>query len=970
MKVIKLLFPILILLVITSTIAAQESEQKLYRIYTHDFNTIKNIESKGVTVYNSKLDTFIDIMAYPEQIDDLGIEDIKVEFIANNFKELIDRRLKSGSYEDYHDHAETMQLLNDFAAAFPEITRLDTIGYSVLGREICSIKISDNPEDDEDEIPILMVGCHHGNEILSVETTLFQIDYLLNNYYTNMEVSTWIDNYEIWYVPLVNPDGREDIRRTNDNGVDLNRNYDSFHTAEGNHGPYGFSEPETQAIRDLAALFPPALSLTYHTSGRLVLLPWTHTDEAAPDSLALRYMGNIIAESITFPQGGGTGHYELRQGGDWYFTAGEYCDYMYTTHNTFAYTVEMWTRQAPPADVIPEVIERNLEGMITFFRQAAKAGVTGRITDNQTGDPVLAKIDFPIIDNQGKLPDRYTEVQYGRYYKYLMPGKYEMVVSAPRYRTVKKEVEISADSLLTLDIKLDPAPDLQVASVFISDETGGRISGNNDEKINIGETAGAFVSLYNDSQIQANQTFLKVSTDNPNVILLTDSLYFGPINHFSDGISNDTLLFQLSPDCPDGETIEFRFDISDEVSSAWEFQFEVEAYTPNLSIDNIIIRDDQANGNGIIDNGETVMFGLEFSNTGRQNLNDVSLELQSGDQFFTVKSEAVTLNELLIDSKVYADFELELSPEAPAVFSSYLTLTVSSTDGYHTSLSIKADNIFGFFDDFENGINGWTHASYGTSSNLHDDWMLGIPQGKAGDPSSAYSGSNCWGTDLGFDSYLGDSWNGEYQSNVHNYLRSPSIDCSDMINVGIRYQRWLNMRSSDVARILVNETQVWKSSLRGHSDQEWFEHVIDISEIADGNPDVRIVFELESSSSNELGGWNIDDFLIANELASGSSSVDTPAIGSIWQFECYPNPFYSSTTIEYNLDSNTYVKIWITDVLGREVKTLLSTRQNQGNHSIVWEGDNLSGQKVKPGIYNISISYGPYSASKRVILLN
>ena len=169
------------LLLFVSFIYGQESKQKLYRIYPTDIKQIQNIEAKGINVFNSLVDNYIDVVASPSQIEGLGFEEGSIEFLANNFKELLDMRLKTGSYEDYHDHQETMDLLNEFATTYPEITILDTIGFSRLGREICSIKISDNPDEDEDETPILMVGCHHGNEVLSVEATLYQIDFLLNN---------------------------------------------------------------------------------------------------------------------------------------------------------------------------------------------------------------------------------------------------------------------------------------------------------------------------------------------------------------------------------------------------------------------------------------------------------------------------------------------------------------------------------------------------------------------------------------------------------------------------------------------------------------------------------------------------------------------------------------------------------------------------------------------------------------------
>ena len=115
-------------------------------------------------------------------------------------------------------------------------------------------------------------------------------------------------------VRAVEPDGRENVTRRNVNSVDLNRNYSFQFTPGGSHGPSPFSEPETQAMRDFVAVHPPIMTLTYHTSGQLILYSWTHTDGLAPDRPILMQVGGTVADSCD---------YTLRQGGDWYFTAGE-----------------------------------------------------------------------------------------------------------------------------------------------------------------------------------------------------------------------------------------------------------------------------------------------------------------------------------------------------------------------------------------------------------------------------------------------------------------------------------------------------------------------------------------------------------------------------------------------------------------------------------------------------------------------
>jgi len=944
MKITHLLIAALLCIFFVPEVSAQSPDQNLYRVYVEDFSKIMNLESTGVTIYNMEPGSYIEIIANPDQAARLEAEGFQVEYLGKDFTELVDiQRLKASP--EYHDYQETMDELQDIADRFPNITKLEILGQSVLGRDLACMKISDNPEMDEDETPILICGAHHGNEVLSVEATLYQINYLVDNYGTDDEVTNWIDNYEIWFVPLVNPDGREAVRRYNENGVDLNRNYSFEHTATGNHGG-PFSEPETQVLRDLTALYPPVMSLTYHTSGQYVLYSWTHTDDAAPDSIAMIYFGNIIAESIVYPEGGTTDHYELMQGGRWYFTAGEYCDYMYATHNTMAFTIEMWTRQNPEGSVIPEVVERNLEGFKTLLRQASKSGITGLITDKDSGEPVMAEISIPAIDDQGKLSPRLADETYGRFYRYLAPGTYQFNISAVGYRDKIVDVLISENELTVMDFEMENGPLIELAEVQLVDDNG---------HINIGETPGYVIRLVNSNSIDAEQTYAKIKTGSRYVNLHNDSINFGLIPGLDSQIATDTLFFSIDPDCPDGEIIEFKLEVSDSQGLGWVLGFSAEVYAPELTILSIGIIDSEGNENGVFDAGEKVMVDLVISNTGRQTVHNLDGEISTDDPNFTLHSTSDLLLELAGGSNSSMLFEVELDGDVSELFMGNLNLSLETTEGYSGDIGFQLNNINGFFDSFEIGDNGWTHASYQITTNNHDDWQLGTPMGEAGDPESAFSGDNCWGTDMGWEWYQNDTWNGAYQSSVHNYLMSPVIDCSDMTGVGLRYMRWLTTLSNDVGIIKVNDSVFWESSRRGNSEQEWVEHQIDISDIADGNPAVRIIFELRSNNYNNAGGWNIDDVIVANGLYTSSNIEDLiTEVGM--NLSGYPNPFSDQITISFNLNDASEVELQVLDAFGRLVKSIETNNLSSGEYQYQWNACKQSGAKASEGIYFMKLS--------------
>ena len=83
----------------------------------------------------------------------------------------------------------------------------------------------------------------------------------------------------------------------------------------------------------------------------------------------------------------------------------------------------------------------------------------------------------------------------------------------------------------------------------------------------------------------------------------------------------------------------------------------------------------------------------------------------------------------------------------------------------------------------------------------------------------------------------------------------------------------------------------------------------------------------------------------------------------------YPNPFNPSTTIRFSLPRHEFVSLKIYDILGQEVKTLLSGEKNVGTYSVKWNGDDNCGNKISSGVYFYRIKAGNYINVKKMVLL-
>lgn len=83
----------------------------------------------------------------------------------------------------------------------------------------------------------------------------------------------------------------------------------------------------------------------------------------------------------------------------------------------------------------------------------------------------------------------------------------------------------------------------------------------------------------------------------------------------------------------------------------------------------------------------------------------------------------------------------------------------------------------------------------------------------------------------------------------------------------------------------------------------------------------------------------------------------------------FPNPFNPQTKINYSLTKKYFVEIKIYDVLGNEMSTPVSEKQNPGSHSVSISTDDFS-KNISSGIYFYSLVLdGNIAETKKMILL-
>lgn len=296
----------------------------------------------------------------------------------------------------YHS-AETLEGdLHELAESQPEITELREIGRSLENRPIWALRVG---ERRGSEHKLLFMGCHHAREWVSVEVAYLLAEHLVRNA-DQSPVSDWLQRGEIWVAPMVNPDGheysrtqdrlwRKNRRRNADGsiGVDPNRNYGymwgtldvntSSHVPRDETfvGPRAFSEPETQAVRNLIARELFRGVITYHSFSQLILYPWGYTSKPAPDAVAGLNMARLAKRMRQLIRGVHGSTYKPQQSSQLYPTAGDTTDWTYGEYGIPSFTIELRPDSIErggfilPAQEIRPTFEENLPAAGEFIEQ-------------------------------------------------------------------------------------------------------------------------------------------------------------------------------------------------------------------------------------------------------------------------------------------------------------------------------------------------------------------------------------------------------------------------------------------------------------------------------------------------------------------------------------------------------------------------------------------------------------------------
>jgi len=264
------------------------------------------------------------------------------------------------------------------------------------------------------------------------------------------------------------------IGRRNANGADLNRDFpDRFHRNQKSR------QPETLAVMKWLKEYPFVLSANLHNAALVASYPYDSSNNnsktsiytSSPDDdifrqLSLTYSMAHPHMHLGKPCHGDEKNFEggITNGAAWYVVIGGMQDYNYAETNCFEITIEQGCQKFPSASKLPQIWEENRNALLAYIHEVHK-GVKGFVVDSQGVAIHNAKITVAGRNRS------ISATGLGEYWRLLVPGNYQLSVTAPGYEPVLRNVTIPEGNAVEVNFTMMHSPHQRNVTNIIAEPT-------------------------------------------------------------------------------------------------------------------------------------------------------------------------------------------------------------------------------------------------------------------------------------------------------------------------------------------------------------------------------------------------------------------------------------------------------------------------------------------------------------------
>ena len=224
---------------------------------------------------------------------------------------------------------------------------------------------------------------------------------------------------------------------------------------------------------------------------------------------------------------------------------------------------------------------------------------------------------------------------------------------------------------------------LSLEAVNIND-----VAGNNDHKLNAGESVSLQFALKNNSEAAFNGISMVLTSESEYVTITNGTATLPNISSGQTRIVDNIFSFSLSDDAPSGEQVWFAAEATLNGESLGILRFSLLVYGHSLVFNQVTITND-TNGNNSLEPGESATLHVVISNTGNEPAQYVLGTLSSTFPQLTINSNNQSFGTIAVGGQGSADFNVSLASNAPDSYT--IDLSLDLLDGYSKHTQVDFD---------------------------------------------------------------------------------------------------------------------------------------------------------------------------------------------------------------------------------------------------------------------------------------
>jgi hypothetical protein len=364
--------------------------------------------------------------------------------------------LQTSRTAGYFDYPKTVQWMNSLRAKFPKHVHLRNLskefnlGTTSQGNQIMALQISKQSQWSSLRPKVLFIGQHHAREIMTHHAVMDLANAFLGHMARHRNlVNQWLEKVDLWFIPVVNPDGLNFVFSTNkwwrknltpgpngSQGVDLNRNY-AFKWGEcGNFsksprsetylGPKPNSEHEVKVMDQLNQLMKFQYVISFHSYGNEVLYPYR--------------CGELIDKKIYYDLRDRMAK-ELGYAKRVASSSGEDFEHHFARHGSLSFLLEIGSSFQPSIQEYRQKVRPTVLKLLPFMLQETQKPTLALQVIAQSDQKMLHKTKIDIQGLKGFEGEIRETDRVGVFRRRLPLGEYQITLSKPGFKV--KQVKLS-----------------------------------------------------------------------------------------------------------------------------------------------------------------------------------------------------------------------------------------------------------------------------------------------------------------------------------------------------------------------------------------------------------------------------------------------------------------------------------------------------------------------------------------------